>query len=130
MDIRERRIPNYLTLGGFLLILLVKILIGNNSVSPYLISSALSFAVMAGVSLLTRDKLGMGDVKLSLSIGGILGVYYWLISLFLASLTALIFVFPFLLSRKMKRSDPIPFAPFLSLGALLTLWLKGKGYSI
>lgn len=127
IDIKSKKIPNFLTLGGFVLFLALVIFKGWKQVLSYLLSAVIVFIFMGGISLLSKNKLGMGDAKLSLAVGGILGVYYWFISLFVASLSALAMIFSLLLLGKSKRNQPFPFAPFLSLGALAAFYLKEQG---
>jgi len=76
-----------------------------------------------------QDGFGYGDIKLMLVAGLFLGWKSALISL-LFSILAGGAVFAFLLGFKIvKRKSYIAFAPFLSLGIILSLWF-GKGFLI
>ncbi|MDA3852498.1 MAG: A24 family peptidase [Spirochaetaceae bacterium] len=127
-DIKTLRIPNLLSLGGFAILLTLQWIIGEEFPKSFLFSAFLSFVIMLSLVLGTRGKLGMGDAKLTLSIAGVLGLYYWFISLAIASVIALITALVLLGCKKMDKETPIPFAPFLSLGAMLSLWLMKEGY--
>lgn len=84
-DVRQRRLPNLLTLLGAAVILLVAVVAGRDL-------SALAGAVaLAGVYLLVHlaapAAMGAGDVKLAIGLGGLagcFGVEVW----FLAALAA------------------------------------------
>lgn len=123
-DLRTFRIPNVITLGGFFLLLLIPMMRTGRLPVAFLTDSAFAFSLMAVISLTTGGRLGMGDAKLSLSVGGVLGAYYWLISLFLASVSALAFIGIGLRANRIRANRPIPFAPFLALGALVSLIFK------
>ena len=76
-----------------------------------------------------KKALGMGDIKLFFLIG------IWLswpgigITIYLSFIFSGIFVILGLLSKKIKFGDYIPFAPFISLSALL-IWLLGNEFWI
>jgi len=128
IDLKHFKIPNWLTLGGTLLLFLLQWINIKQFPQTFLFSSLISFAIMLLFILLSKGKLGMGDAKLSLLTGGYLGLYYWLISLFIASTIALAVILPVLKWKQKDKNTPIPFAPFLSLGALVALFLQKEGY--
>ncbi|MBM0239413.1 prepilin peptidase, partial [Micromonospora sp. ATA32] len=78
---------------------------------------ALFFA--ATTLLLGRRGFGLGDAKLALGVGALLGWYGWsalLVGLVLAlALSALVSV-GLLVARRVRWSSHIPFGPFLILG--------------
>jgi leader peptidase (prepilin peptidase)/N-methyltransferase len=87
-----------------------------------LISGTLiSLVVFLSPFIFGREGMGFGDIKLSIFIGFYLG-YYVIVSLFISFLLGG-FVGIILLSLKRKgRFDEIPFGPFLSLAAFLSLF--------
>jgi leader peptidase (prepilin peptidase)/N-methyltransferase len=70
-DIRERRLPNYLTLTGAAVILAVAMLIGRGL--PALLGAAALFGLYLGVYLVGPAAMGGGDVKLALGTGALTG---------------------------------------------------------
>lgn len=64
------------------------------------------------------DGLGGGDVKLMLSIGGVVGIAGLPYAVLLGSLAALAASPVYLLGPGRGRSMPIPFGPFLCFGAM------------
>jgi leader peptidase (prepilin peptidase) / N-methyltransferase len=84
-DIRQRRLPNALTLPGAAVILLACALAGR--FLPALAGAAALAAMYLLVHLVTPAGMGAGDVKLAIGVGGLtgyLGVDVW----FLAALSA------------------------------------------
>lgn len=70
-DVRSRRIPNWLTVGAFVLALVVRAL-GVEAVGAGLAGAGIAFAV--GLVLYAVGMLGAGDVKYLAAYGAILGV--------------------------------------------------------
>jgi leader peptidase (prepilin peptidase)/N-methyltransferase len=82
-------------------------------------------AVMLGLGLLFKDKLGAGDIKLVGVVGLYLGWQRSLLGLWLACLLACLAVTAMrCLGKKVPRR--IPFGPFLSAGALLGLFFGAE----
>lgn len=95
-------------------------------VFQHIISSAIVFILMYLIKLLgnaifKKESLGDGDIKLMGIVGLALGLMNSAVSLFIASITGL--VFSLIISRKNKEGI-IPFGPFLLIGALITLYFS------
>lgn len=95
-------------------------------VFKHIVSSAIVFILMYLIKLLgnaifKKESLGDGDIKLMGIVGLALGLMNSAISLFIASITGL--VFSLIISRKNKEGI-IPFGPFLLIGALITLYFS------
>lgn len=65
------------------------------------------------------DGMGFGDAKIFCGIGLWFGYESVFIIIFLASITALLFVAPKLLKGKIKMKTQIPFGPFIIIGNLI-----------
>jgi leader peptidase (prepilin peptidase)/N-methyltransferase len=74
-----------------------------------------------------RPGLGGGDVKLLAAIGAVLGWQGVLPTILIGSITGLLVGLPLVLFKARDLADPLPFGPFLSLGALAALVLKLVG---
>lgn len=72
VDVRERRIPNALTVGGLLLALLLRLPEGAGSLGAGLAAALLAFA--AGLPLFLVGGMGGGDVKFLAMAGAFLGL--------------------------------------------------------
>ena len=81
---------------------------------------ALGLAAMALPFIIYRG-IGMGDVKLGALVGLMTGFPLVVITLLLSVITGGLVAALLLIFRAKKRKDPIPFAPFLTTAAMVTL---------
>lgn len=72
LDVRERRIPNALTVGGLVLALALRLAEGPGALGAGLAAALLAFAV--GLPLFLVGGMGGGDVKFLAMAGGFLGL--------------------------------------------------------
>lgn len=75
--------------------------------------------------LVAKNSIGMGDLKLVLVISACQGIYGTINTLFVSMIAAFFAAVILLLTRKKSRKDALPFAPFLSIGLYLSLFLTG-----
>lgn len=118
-DLRDRRIPNQIIIPAIGIAFALTF-----SLWP-LWPSALIGAVIGAVVLLIPaiffgGRGGMGDVKLALFMGLILGQQGIIFALIIAHLSASL-LWIGVLFKKIERDAMIPFGPFLSLGAIVAL---------
>ncbi|MEU5911079.1 A24 family peptidase [Micromonospora sp. NPDC047527] len=132
VDLAAHRLPDRLTLpaaAGTWLLLGAAALV-NADPGPWLraVSAGAGLALLfAGSTLvLGRRGFGLGDAKLALSVGALLGWYGWpvlVLGLLLAfGLSALVSV-GLLVARRVRWSTHLPFGPFLLLGTAGALLL-------
>ena len=125
-DIKENRIPNALIAAGILSILAGKLLqigaYGFQHVAWSIVNGVAGFTFIWLLYSISNGKIGLGDAKLSALISLALGMIGWMFALFVASLTGLLFVLVMIHRGKMSRDDSIPFAPFLSLGSVCSIF--------
>ncbi len=89
------------------------------------LGAGIFFIFFGGLWLIRFGKLiGSGDVLLGTSIGIILGLKGSFLALFLAYIIGALIASVLLLMNKVDRKDALPFGPFLSCGALLTIFLN------
>ena len=120
IDLEHKILPDVLTLSGLGLGLAFSLF---GWTIPFVQSAA--GAVIGGgllllVAILSRGGMGMGDVKLMFMIGAFLGWQGSLITLFAASLLGTTVGGLYLIITKKGGKTPIPFGPFLAMGAVLT----------
>jgi len=72
-DVRQRRLPNALTLPGAAVMLAVAVATGRGA--PALIGAVALALFYLGVHLVTPTGLGAGDVKLAIGIGALTGSF-------------------------------------------------------
>lgn len=148
VDILRRIIPDEISLGGMVVGLILNSLRGL-SLQPVVLSlkpmlnSLLGIIIGGGIIYLTgclfdlvyfrllkkppiqgeTESMGGGDVKLMAMIGAFLGWQRALITFFLAPFFGIIFGLINLIARK---DHTIPYGPFLSLAAIISLFWSDK----
>jgi prepilin signal peptidase PulO-like enzyme (type II secretory pathway) len=124
IDLEERRIPNRIVLPATGVVLAAQV-IADPSRAPEFVVAALGAALFFSVPLaISRGGMGMGDVKMSLLLGAALGK-----GVVIAIAVAAFAVFPIALAMLLRggtsaRTQGIPFAPFLALGAAVAVFLS------
>lgn len=122
IDIERGLIPNRIVLPSFGLVLLGQIIVRPDRASEWVLAALLAAFALLVPNLIRPAWMGMGDVKLALLIGALLG---W--GAFGALLLAFLCTFPVALVLVVRggsaaRKSAIPFGPFLALGALIVLF--------
>jgi leader peptidase (prepilin peptidase) / N-methyltransferase len=114
-DIRERRLPNWLTLPGAAVIVAAAAIHGHGA--PAVLGAVALFAVYVVVYLVAPTAMGAGDVKLAIGIGALTGAFggdVWV----LASLGAPVLTAGWAVVAMLRRSGPtVPHGPSMCLAA-------------
>lgn len=120
-DIRQRRLPNVLTLPGAVVILLAAGLAGHGLTA--VIGAVALFGVYVTVHLIAPSAMGAGDVKLAIGVGALTGAFgpdVWVLAVLGASiLTGLLGLWR--LSRGGESS--VPHGPSMCLAAAAAVGL-------
>jgi leader peptidase (prepilin peptidase)/N-methyltransferase len=132
-------LPDRITLPAIPVFYVLGRVLGDIGWLDALIGSAVGYLLIRAVSdgyyyLTGREGLGYGDGKLLGLIGALLGWQALPWTLLMGSVSACLISFPLLLWRRragqeivVLRQTPVPFGPFLSLGALAyLLMLHGR----
>lgn len=94
----------------------------------YLFAAVLGIAILGLIIFLSRGKaMGLGDLKLVGALGLIFGWPDVLMVLLLSFIIGALVSIVFLIAKKKKMKDMIPFGPFLVIGSSLTFFF---GYQI
>lgn len=121
IDVRERRLPNALTLPGAVVILAAAMFGGRGLAA--LIGAAALGGVYLLIHLVAPVGLGAGDVKLAVGLGaltGALGAPVWLLAALGAPiLTAIVGT----LAAALRRGRAVPHGPSMCLASLLAVGL-------
>jgi Flp pilus assembly protein protease CpaA len=128
-DIRSFTIPDILSLGGLLLLILYDTLFFAGRLPDHLAAASVAGLWFTALRLLAGNRLGLGDVKLSLLAGGAAGTEA-LPAGFL--LTGLLTMLAFLYRRAAgRKGGAIPLAPLMIAAFLLagTIPLQGEDFS-
>lgn len=123
IDLRERLIPNKITLPSAVAALAAGLLLDLDCVPEQLIAGAAAFAFFFLAAWLYPRGMGMGDVKLA----GVLGLYLGRAvapAIFIALITGVIvgLVVIARLGQAQGRKTAVPFGPFLALGGLIAFF--------
>jgi len=99
-------------------------------ITNYFLSSLLAAAFfyllhILGPKLFNKDTMGLGDVKLAVLMGLLLGYPKIIIALYIAFLTGALVGVILILVKKAKLKSQIAFGPFL-VGATFILWFFGE----
>lgn len=135
IDIAVRRLPNPLTTAataGTLVLLTVAALAGHQPghlARAAIGAVALSFFYLL-LCLIRPGGMGLGDVKLTVSVGLVLGWISWQ-ALFAGTLTtfvlAAVYGLALLATRRAGRGSQFPLGPFILVGALAAVALLPAG---
>lgn len=129
-DYREHRIPNIFPLFiaiSAVLLLGLGVLAEQAGAIAYITTGVLSSVVcgliLVVASVITKQGIGAGDIKLICAIALIAGVYAVMGTLFFGVLSCSVYGIIALILKKKSVSSAVPFGPFLLLGYVLTLFL-------
>ncbi len=115
VDLKSRRIPNLLSVGGLALALTLRALLGWEPVVDGLLGAALGFGL--GLPLFLAGGLGGGDVKLLIAVGAFMGPGRFLGACLLIALLGGAFALVQAFRRKTLRRV------LLNVSYMLTHWL-------
>ena len=114
-DLRERRLPNWLTLPGAAVILLAAVVLGRGLAA--LAGAAALCALYLLIHLLSPKSMGGGDVKLALGLGaltGMCGADVWVLAAIGAPLLTAVCAVVVLLRR---HDRTVPHGPSMCLAS-------------
>jgi prepilin peptidase CpaA len=148
-DLKQRRLPNLLTLGMHIPALVILLLTGQGLLGASVSSSfaAWGLALLLTLPAYAFNWLGAGDVKFLAALGLLTGLNFLLTSYIIAGLLAGLMVLVWLtLQRVMPyvnlqlnafnfqfppvpllSGKVLPFGAFFTAGALIALWLNPAG---
>jgi prepilin signal peptidase PulO-like enzyme (type II secretory pathway) len=123
IDLRSRRIPDLLSIPCFVLLLLARLLLTPRILPGCLAAAVFGVILFYCVRTVTKG-LGLGDVKFAAIIGLFCGFPRFLPAFLIADLVGIaVTLLLFLPTGVRPRS--LPFAPFLSAGALIAYEIWG-----
>lgn len=124
IDIRTRQIPHSIQLY-FLVLGFGRVIYDWSNVGNYLLAGFLMGALLLLIAVLSRGRLGGGDIKLMALAGLCLGLRDVFLALAIASVFASVIGLSLIAVGKIGSKTPIPFGPFLGAGIYLA-YLFGK----
>ncbi len=115
-DIRERRLPNWLTMPGALAVLAVAAAAGRGA--PAVLGAAALAGLYLVVHLISPGAMGAGDVKLAAGVGGLTGAFgfdVWALAAVTAPLLTAVWAIIAVIRRS---SSTVPHGPSMCLATL------------
>ena len=128
-DLDQRLLPDLVTLP----LIPFAAVVGLVGLNPFVegdlvgaVAAALIFPI--GLFVLSipfgAGAIGMGDLKLMIGVGLLLGLYRTLLGLMAGAILSGVVVLVLLVTRRVTLRTFIPFGPFLILGALWAIYLR------
>ena len=114
-DVRARRLPNWLTVPGAIVILVAAATVGRGG--PAAVGAVALAGLYLVVHLVAPGGMGAGDVKLAVGVGGLTGAVgyeVWVLAAIAAPLCTAMIAGVFLV-RRVKT--PVPHGPSMCLAA-------------
>ena len=125
LDLATHRLPRQLSYAGLAAFLVVLPFSSTSVVDRWpgvLVGLVLMMAIIVLLLVITRGSLGMGDVHLAPLLGALVGFFSpallaiaWLVT----AVTGGVVVALGLVTRRLDRSQHIPYGPFMILGAFV-----------
>lgn len=121
IDIEHRVLPNRIVLPATALLLALQLLFFPGDALQWLLAGLAAAAFLALPLIFRRDAMGMGDIKLAVLLGTIVG---W--DVFGAIVVGCFAIVPIALWMRLREGSikgaTLPFGPFLAFGTLLILF--------
>ncbi|MEJ7826176.1 MAG: A24 family peptidase [Solirubrobacteraceae bacterium] len=121
IDIEHRLLPNRILFPAFLVVVVAQVAVAPDRAVEWLLAGLAAAVFLALPLIIRRDAMGMGDVKLALLLGAVVG---W--GVFPAIVIGCFAMLPFALvmlarDRSIKGAT-LPFGPFLVFGTVVMLF--------
>lgn len=122
IDVEERRLPNVIVLPSFVLVLTAHLVLYPERAAEWTIAAFGAALFLFLPTLLMPGAMGMGDFKLALLLGAMLG---WAVvtAIFVGSITGALVAIGVLVFRGASaRKQMIFYGPFLAFGGIVALF--------
>lgn len=128
-DLLTYRVPNAVTYPAIAGAFAVGATMPDTDLVEVVVGGAVAAGVLFLPALFTGGVgIGMGDVKLAAFVGLALGFVNVVPALLFMALSGGLAAALLLVTRARKRGEPIPYAPFISAGALVALLWQGTAF--
>lgn len=121
IDIAHRILPNRIVLPATAVVLALQLLLFPGDALQWLLAGLAAAAFLAAPLIFRRDAMGMGDIKLAVLLGTIVG---W--DVFGAIVVGCFAIVPIALVMRVRQGSikgaTLPFGPFLAFGTLVILF--------
>jgi leader peptidase (prepilin peptidase)/N-methyltransferase len=128
-DLLRYRVPNVVTYPSIALAFLLALVMPDADFRGAVIAAALGGGMFLVMAIITRGGLGLGDVKLAVLIGAMLGLPAAYFALFYGVVAGGVIIFLLFAIGVVRRKEPVPYAPFLALAAIGVALLQGAAFA-
>jgi len=124
IDWENKIIPDEIIVFLSTLTIVTFIILDYSNIYTHIVCAFAVSLFLLTINLLTKGRgMGLGDVKLAIPMGLLLGFPYTLLWIFLSFILGAIVAITLLMFKKADRKDEIPFGPFLVTAFILVfLW--------
>jgi len=128
-DVLAYRVPNVITYPAILAAITIGMVMPDANRADVVAGGLVTGGVFLAMSILTRGGMGLGDVKLAFFTGFALGLTLGIPALLVTAITGGVIAVFLMLTRIRGRKDPIPYAPFIALGAVYVMLMHGTAFT-
>jgi leader peptidase (prepilin peptidase)/N-methyltransferase len=128
-DVLAYRVPNVVTYPAILGAFAIGMLHPDANRLDVLAGGFMTGGVFLVMSIVTRGGMGMGDVKLAFFTGFALGLTFGVHALLVTAILGGVIALALLLTNIRDRRDPIPYAPFIAIGAVAIFLIEGTAFA-
>lgn len=129
VDLEHGLILNQVVYVGMVIALLIALLLPQpwitqlrlHGVANFALGGAIGFGILLLIAIISRGGMGWGDVKLAGLIGLATGFPLVFVALVMGAILGGLVAGALLAMKKRGRKEAIPFGPFLSMAAMITL---------
>ena len=121
-DIKYMIIPDKVLLFFGPIFLVERIFI---PLSPWwspILGASIGFCLLLLIAVVSKGGMGGGDIKLFTVLGIVLGWKLVLFAFFMSTLFGAVFGLIGMLLKKVERGKPMPFGPYIAIGALVSYY--------
>ncbi|MCH7998423.1 MAG: prepilin peptidase [Chloroflexi bacterium] len=121
-DLERRLIPNRVVYPSLLLAAAFSWAWPDRSVLEIFSGGATALILTSVMFIVGRGALGLGDVKMSILMGLVVGLPSVIVGILIGTLAAGAFILPLMILRVLNRRDYIAYGPFIAIGAVVALF--------
>lgn len=121
-DINAMKVPNVISYGGGAFVFVFAVTCEIQPWYTVVSGGFVCFVTLLAIHFISGGRMGLGDAKLYLSIGMMLGPWYGLLSLAFAAATGTVIGLFMRVISLVGKFEYIPFVPFICAGVVLTVF--------
>lgn len=127
-DVLAYRVPNVITYPAIVAAIIVGSFMPDASMRNMWAGGLIVGGTFLAMSIATRGGMGMGDVKLAFFVGFALGLVFGVFAMLITAIAGGVIAVLLMLTRIRDRRDPIPYAPFIAMGATWVMMMQGTAF--